>query len=104
MTDPGGAIFSPMYVTPLGLPAPVSAIVALTPAMLAELGLTGFGNFWVMPGFTLSAVYPLGQSPAWAVAAAAAAPAYSNPRALYWVNPAQIVDVIGGPGDLNAAG
>jgi len=104
MTDPGGSIFSPMYPTSLGLPAPVSAIVALTPAMLAELGLTGFGNSCVMPGFTLSAVYPLGQSPAWAVAAAAAPPAYANPQALYWVNPANIADIVGGPGDVNVVG
>lgn len=76
MVDPGGATFSLMYL-PAGtvnLPTPVAAIIPLTPATRAALGL---GAVWDVsltrptadnlsaPAQTLvlCAVYPLGQVP-----------------------------------------
>ena len=76
MTDPSGAIFSLAYL-PLntaGLPAPVAAIIPLTPTTRAALGLPAT---WDVPltlptadnpsaapaKLILCAVYPLGQTP-----------------------------------------
>jgi hypothetical protein len=77
MVDSGGATFSLAYLpsNTVGLPAPVAAIIPLTPTTRAALGLPSSwdvpltiptaDNPTAAPGtLVLCAVYPLGQTPA----------------------------------------
>jgi hypothetical protein len=76
VVDPSGAVFSLAYLPPntVGLPAPVGAIIPLTPTTRAALGLPAS---WDLPltlptadnpsaasaTLVLCAVYRLGQTP-----------------------------------------
>lgn len=75
MTDSGGAAFSLMYLplNNLTLPAPVAAVIQLTPQLLSNLGLstpwsapmsmsTGSGS--AAETLVLCAVYEVGETPA----------------------------------------
>ncbi|MGH7836188.1 MAG: hypothetical protein ACRETD_03200 [Steroidobacteraceae bacterium] len=77
MVDAKGGIFSLVYLpqNTVGLPAPVAAIIPLTPAMRASLGLPATWDAPLTlptpdnPGaaastLVLCAVYSLGQTPA----------------------------------------